>query len=96
VVRHEAPSERTRAGLVIPQTAADAPQWGTVVAIGPDVQLDLPVDADPDHVLRVGDRVLFARYSGSELRKQDGTCYFFLAEEDLIAKLTEPEDDPNG
>ncbi|MCX6023056.1 MAG: co-chaperone GroES [Chloroflexi bacterium] len=76
--------ERTTAsGLVLPDTSKERPQEGEVVAVGSGRITDegrrLPID------LAAGDRVLFARYAGTEI-KQDGTEYLILREADILAK----------
>src|SRR5215471_10504057 len=82
VVRPAAKEEVTKTGIVIPDTAKEKPQEGTVVAIGSGRLLDngdrVPVD------LREGDRVLFAKYGGTEF-KLDGEEYLVLKENDILA-----------
>ena len=84
VVRPAAKEEVTKTGIVIPDTAKEKPQEGTVVAIGSGRLLDngdrVPVD------LREGDRVLFAKYGGTEF-KLDGEEYLVLKENDILAVI---------
>ncbi len=74
--------EITAGGIVLPETAKDKPQQGNVLAIGPgDRDEDgkrIPMDVS------VGDRVLFAKYSGTEI-KVDGKKLLILRESDLLA-----------
>ncbi len=69
---------RTPSGLILPETAKEKPQIGIVVAVGDDASI--PV--------RVGDRVLFPKYSGNEIRVNGGT-YLILDADELLAYDTE-------
>ncbi len=71
--------DRTSAGIYLPETAKEKPQEGEVVAIGPDV--------DEDEVpLEVGDRVMYAKYSGTEI-KVDGEQYLIIDAGDILARI---------
>jgi chaperonin GroES len=74
--------ERTRGGIVLPDTAKEKPQEAEVVAVGPGGRNDkgerIPME------VKAGDRVIFAKYSGSEF-KQDDEEYLILRESDLLA-----------
>lgn len=71
-------------GLVIPDTAKEKPQQGEVVAVGPGRRDDngqlVPMD------VKVGDTVLYAKYSGTEV-KLDQQEYLVLSEKDILAKI---------
>ena len=67
---------KTSSGLLLPETAKEKPQTGLVVAIGDDEELKL----------KVNDKVLFAKYSGTEF-KMDGTEYLLLEANDVLAKF---------
>ena len=72
--------QTTASGLVIPDTAKEKPQEGKVVAVGPGRREDgkvLAVD------VKAGDRVLFGKYAGSEI-KLDGEEHLILREEDIL------------
>jgi chaperonin GroES len=74
--------EVTAGGIVLPETAKEKPQKGTVLAIGPGER-----DDDGDYIpmeVKVGDTVLFAKYSGTEI-KLDGKKLLILRESDLLA-----------
>jgi chaperonin GroES len=74
--------EITAGGIVLPETAKEKPQRGTVVAAGPGDR-----DEDGDRIamdVEVGDVVLFAKYSGTEI-KVDGKKLLILRESDLLA-----------
>jgi chaperonin GroES len=83
VRRTEEKEERSAGGIIIPDTAKEKPQEGKVVAVGPGRREDgkvLKVD------VRVGDRVLFGKYSGTEI-KLDGEEHLILREEDILGVL---------
>jgi len=74
--------ETTASGIILPETAKEKPQEGEVLAVGPGVRNDKgerqPLDVG------VGDRVLFAKYAGTEI-KQEGTKYLIMRESDILA-----------
>ncbi len=82
VVKPAAKEEVTKSGIVIPDTAKEKPQEGTVVAVGSGRLLDNGDRAVID--VREGDRVLFAKYGGTEF-KLDGEEYLVLKENDILA-----------
>lgn len=85
VVVKPAPKEEvTRSGIVIPDTAKEKPQEGTVIAVGMGRLLDTGERAAID--LHEGDRVLFAKYGGTEF-KLDGEEYLVLKENDVLAVI---------
>jgi chaperonin GroES len=85
VVKPAAKEEVTKSGIVIPDTAKEKPQEGTVVAVGSGRLLDNGERAALE--VREGDRVLFAKYSGTEF-KLDGEEYLVLKESDILAVLS--------
>jgi chaperonin GroES len=82
VVKPAAKEEITKSGIVIPDTAKEKPQEGTVIAVGSGRLLDNGDRAPVD--VREGDRVLFAKYGGTEF-KLDGEEYLVLKENDILA-----------
>ncbi len=75
--------EKTKSGIYLPDTAKEKPQEGEVVAVGPG-KLDengkrIPMD------LKVGDRVIYAKYGGTEI-KIDDVEMMILRESDILAK----------
>lgn len=74
--------EKTSGGIVLPDTAKEKPQQGEILAVGPG-RVDDKGTRTPMEV-KVGDKVLFAKYSGTEV-KIDGTEYLILAERDILA-----------
>jgi chaperonin GroES len=80
VVVEPAPAEeKTAGGLIIPDTAKEKPQRGTVVAVGPGKK-------DEPTTLKVGDVVLYGKYSGTEIQI-DGKDYMIMKETDVYAKI---------
>jgi chaperonin GroES len=78
--------EQTAGGILLPETAKEKPQQGTIVAVGPgrrdeDGKL-IPMDVGMD------DKVLYAKYSGTEI-KLDGKKLLIVKESDILAVLTE-------
>ncbi len=82
VVKPAAKEEVTKSGIVIPDTAKEKPQEGTVIAVGSGRLLDNGDRASMD--VREGDRVLYAKYGGTEF-KLDGEEYLVLKENDILA-----------
>jgi chaperonin GroES len=74
--------ETTASGIILPETAKEKPQEGKVLAVGPGVRNDKGERQPLD--VRVGDRVLFAKYAGTEI-KHDGTKYLIMRESDILA-----------
>jgi chaperonin GroES len=68
----------TASGIVLPETAKEKPQQGIVEAVGDEEEMMTD--------LQVGDKVLFARYSGTEV-KLDGVIYLLLNEDDVLARV---------
>ena len=80
VKRVEEQEQRSAGGIIIPDTAKEKAQEGKVVAVGPGRKEDgkvLPID------VKAGDRVLFGKYAGSEI-KIDGEEHLILREEDVL------------
>ena len=80
IKRVEEREEKSVGGIIIPDTAKEKPQEGLVVAVGPGRREDGKVLA-PD--VKKGDRVLFGKYTGSEI-KLDGEEHLILREEDIL------------
>jgi len=76
--------EITAGGIVLPETAKEKPQKGTVLAAGPGDRNDKGERIAMD--VKVGDTVLFAKYSGTEI-KYDGKKLLILRESDILAIL---------
>ena len=74
--------EKTKGGIVLPDTAKDKPQEGEVVAVGPGKILDNVTRLTPE--VKVGDHVIYSKYSGTEV-KIDGEEYLIVRESDVLA-----------
>lgn len=77
--------EVTKSGIVLPDTAKEKPQQGEVLAVGPGRILDTGERVRPD--VKQGERVLFAKYSGTEF-KLDQEELLILRESDILAIVT--------
>lgn len=73
--------ETTKGGIIIPDTAKEKPQQGKVVAIGNGKMLDTGTRIEP--AVKVGETVLFGKYSGTEI-KLDGQDYLIMREDDIL------------
>jgi chaperonin GroES len=82
LVRPEDQEETTVSGLVIPDTAKEKPQEGTVLAVGPGKRSDTG-DLIPMEV-KEGDRVIYSKYGGTEI-KVDGEELLILSARDVLA-----------
>ena len=84
VVRRIDAQEKTKGGIIIPDTAQEKPQEGEIIAVGPGGRDEagklIPID------LKTGDRVLFGKYSGTEV-KLDGEEHLILREDDILGVL---------
>jgi len=84
VVKPMEAEEMTAGGIVLPDTAKEKPQRGTVVAVGPGKLLDS--GARGELAVAVGDEVIYGKYSGSDIEVA-GDEYKILRESDVLAKL---------
>ena len=75
--------EKTKSGIIMPDTAKEKPQEGEVVAVGPGkVEKGERIALD----VKVGDRVIYSKYAGTEV-KYDGQEYLILKETDILAVI---------
>ncbi len=84
VVKASARETATKSGIVLPDTAKEKPQEGEILAVGPGKVLDNGKRTTLE--VRVGQKVLFAKYAGSEF-KMDGEEYLILRESDIMGIL---------
>jgi len=84
LVRRVAEEEKTKGGIIIPDSAKEKPAEGEVMAVGPGKANDKGV-VRPLQV-KVGDRVLFGKYSGSEI-KVEGVEHIILREDEVLGVL---------
>jgi len=77
--------EKTKGGIVLPDTAKEKPQEGKIVAVGKGKYLEngqlQPVE------VKVGDHILYGKYSGSEISTKSGEELLIMREEDILAIL---------
>jgi chaperonin GroES len=78
--------EKTKSGILLPDNAKEKPQMGKIIAVGPGKVLDNGQRMAPE--VKVGDKVLFAKYAGTEV-KLDGEEYTVLKESDVLAVINE-------
>ncbi|CCD93179.1 MULTISPECIES: co-chaperone GroES [unclassified Bradyrhizobium] len=87
LVRRIDAEEKTKGGIIIPDTAKEKPQEGEIVAAGPGARNEqgqlVPLDVKP------GDRVLFGKWSGTEV-KIDGKDLLIMKESDLLGIIDTP------
>ncbi len=75
---------KTASGIIIPDNAKEKPQEGSVVAVGKGKTLDNGTVRTPD--LKVGDKILFGKYAGTEV-KIDGVEHLILREDDVLGVI---------
>jgi chaperonin GroES len=81
LVKRLAEIEKTKGGIIIPDSAKEKPAEGEVVAVGPGKLDDKGKRVAPD--LKKGDRVLFSKYGGTEV-KLDGDDFLIMREDDIL------------
>jgi chaperonin GroES len=85
LIKRISEAETVRGGIIIPDSAQEKPQQGEVIAVGAGRRGDagdrLAVD------VKAGDRILFGKYSGAEI-KSDGVEYLILKEDEILGVLT--------
>ena len=82
IVKRQDAQEKTKSGLVLPDTAKEKPQEGKVIAVGSGKLLD---DGSVKSLeVKSGDKVLYGKYSGTEVRVQEED-YLILREDDVLA-----------
>jgi len=84
LVKRVEEEEKTKGGIIIPDTAKEKPVEGKVIAVGSGKRLEDGKVAGLD--VKAGDRILFGKYSGSEI-KIDGEEHLILREEDVLGIL---------
>ena len=78
--------EMTKSGILLPDTAKEKPQEGTIVAVGPGRVLEDGKREQMD--VKVGDKVLYAKYAGTEFKLEDEDL-LIIAEKDILAIISE-------
>jgi len=82
VVKPSEPEEEKHGTIIIPDTAKEKPQEGKVIAVGPGKSSESGEKSDME--VKVGDRVLYGKYSGTEVTV-DGEEYLIMRESDILA-----------
>jgi len=82
VVKQEPSEEKTQSGILLPETAKEKPQVGTIIAVGPGRVLDNGQRVALE--VTIGDRVIYSKYGGTEV-KIDNEEYIILQERDILA-----------
>ena len=83
VVKPLEAESKTRGGIVLPDTAKEKPQEGKIVAVGKGKVLENGTVQAPE--VKVGDKVLYGKYSGNEITTKDGEELLIMREEDILA-----------
>ncbi len=83
VVKPIEKEEKTKSGIILPDTAKEKPQEGEVIAVGPGRMTDDGKRIEMD--VKVGDRVIYSKYGGSEIKIDDEEM-IILRESDILAK----------
>ena len=84
IVQRIEEEEKTKGGIIIPDTAKEKPQEGKVIAVGPGKVLENGTKTTLD--VKVGDKILFGKYSGSEI-KIDGEEFLMMREDDILGVI---------
>lgn len=82
LVKQDDEPQKTEGGIFLPETAKEAPQWGTVVRTGPGKRLDSGEISKL--TVKEGDKVIFGKYSGTKV-KMGADELLFMREEDIMA-----------
>ena len=83
VVKPLEAQEKTKGGIVLPDTAKEKPQEGKIVAVGKGKTLDNGSVQSPE--VKAGDVVLYGKYSGTEVATKDGDDLLIMREDDILA-----------
>ncbi|MEK6727564.1 MAG: co-chaperone GroES [Candidatus Omnitrophota bacterium] len=83
VIKPLEPEAKSKGGIVLPDTAKEKPQGGKVVAVGRGKVSDNGTVQTPE--VKVGDKVLYGKYSGNEITTKDGEELLIMREEDILA-----------
>ena len=85
VLVKRAEASATKGGILLPDSAQEKPKQGEVIAVGPgEVKNDgnvIPLD------LKVGDRILFGAFAGTEVKTEEDNDYLLMSEEDVLAVI---------
>ena len=82
VVRPSNPGEKTKGGIILPDTAKEKPQEGKIIAVGPGKVAENGTKVPME--VKVGNKVLYGKYSGTEIQI-DGEYHLIMRESDILA-----------
>jgi len=85
VVKPAEPEEKTSGGIILPDTAKEKPQEGTIVAVGPGKVSDNGTKVPME--VKAGDKILYGKYSGTEVTI-DGEEHLIMRESDILAIIS--------
>lgn len=85
LIKRTEAEEKTKSGIILPGQAKEQPQIAEVIAVGPGGVID---GKEIKMELAIGDRIIFAKFSGTEV-KADGEDYIILKQEDVLAIVEE-------
>jgi chaperonin GroES len=88
LVRRVKEEEKTKGGIIIPDTAQEKPQEGEIIAVGPGARDESGKVVELD--VKVGDRILFGKWSGTEV-KIDGEDLIIMKESDVLGIIEAPK-----
>lgn len=83
IIKPLEPEEKTKGGIVLPDTAKEKPQEGKVVAVGKGKTLENGSSQAPE--VKVGNKVLYGKYSGTETTTKEGEELLIMREDDILA-----------
>ncbi len=86
IVKRMEEEDKTKGGIIIPDSAKEKPMEGEVIAVGSGKVLDSGEKAVPD--VKAGDRVLFSKYAGTEV-KIEGIEHLIMREDDILGIIEE-------
>lgn len=81
VLKHQEAEEKTKSGIILPDSAKEKPQEAVVVAVGPGIKKD---GKQVDMQVKEGDKVIYSEYAGTEVKLED-TEYIVVGQNDIIA-----------
>ncbi|MGN0154801.1 MAG: co-chaperone GroES [Lachnospiraceae bacterium] len=81
VLKQQKPEEKTKSGIILPDSAKEKPQEAIVVAVGPGVKKD---GKSVEMQVKEGDKVIYSEYAGTDVKLED-TEYIIVSQKDIIA-----------
>ncbi len=83
VIKQLEAETKSKGGILIPDAAKEKPQEGEVIAVGAGKVLDSGKVQAPE--VKAGDKILYGKYSGTEITTKEGEAFIILKEEDILA-----------